>query len=264
MVDATDDAGVRYTLDGEVARITIVRPAVKNALDRPAWAALGAAVRAAAASPARVVVLTGEGGAFCAGGDLSSIEARLALPADVRQAQLTEDAQVIAGLLALGRPTVALIDGPAMGAGLALALACDVRLASDRSLFSAAFRKVGLAGDFGISWLLPRAVGRGRALDLFYTGELLDAASAHAAGLVERVYPAARFAADSAAYVALLASGPAALPILRRVVDEVAGLSLDDALPREAAGQAEASRTADAREGARAFLEKRPTRFAGK
>jgi 2-(1,2-epoxy-1,2-dihydrophenyl)acetyl-CoA isomerase len=257
------DDGVRLRREGDAAYITLDRPAVKNALDRTTWAALGRAVAAAQASPARVVVIGGAGGVFSAGGDLKSMPERLALPYDERRAQLTADAQVIRAIVGLGRPTVALIDGPAMGAGLAIALACDVRLASARSRVSCAFRKIGLAGDFGVSWLLPRLVGRGRALDLLYTGDALSAEEARQIGLIQRVYPDAEFVARAAEYVRDLAEGPRALTLIRRVVDEVAGKSLEDALPIEAAAQAEASQTADAHEGAGAFLEKRPPKFVG-
>ena len=242
----TED-GVGFLEQAGVARITLSRPEVKNALDRSTWAAFARAVAAAKKSAARVIVVEGAGGAFSAGGDLKSIEERLVLPSEARRAQLTADAQGIRELVEIGRPTLALIDGPAMGAGLAIALACDLRLASARSRLSCAFRKVGLAADFGVSWLLPRLVGRGRALDLLYSGELLSADAAKAYGLVERVYSDERWKEDSEAYVQALATGPAALRIIRRVVDEVGMRSLAESIEIEAGGQAEASRTKDAR-----------------
>jgi 2-(1,2-epoxy-1,2-dihydrophenyl)acetyl-CoA isomerase len=256
--------GVGFRLDAGVARITLDRPAVKNALDRSTWAALKQAVEAARASDARVVVVEGANGAFSAGGDLKSMAERLALAHDIRRSQLASDAQVIKALVELGRPTVALIDGPAMGAGLAIALACDVRLASRRSKLSLAFRKVGLAADFGVSWTLPRLVGRGRALDLLYTGEMLDADAAMTRGIVERVFADEEWKEKCEAYVRALADGPAALDIIRRVVDEVRDLPLGEAIEHEAHGQATASKTNDASEGALAFNEKRPPRFQGR
>ena len=255
---------MRLAIDDGVARITIDRPGVRNALDRPAWAALAAAVAGARGSAARVVVVTGANGSFCAGGDLSSIETRLALPASERQAQLLQDAEAISSLLDMGKPTLALVDGAAMGAGLALALACDVRIASARSRFSAAFRKVGLAGDFGISGLLPRQVGRGRALDLMYWGDTLTAEEARRDGLVERVLPDGEFADASSLLVRQLADGPASLSLIRDAIDASSPLALSDSLQVEASAQAEASRSEDAREGARAFLEKRAPRFSGR
>ena len=255
------DGGVGLAIAGDVARITIDRPKLRNALDPAAWAALRAAVDGACAASVAVIVVTGANGVFCAGGDLSTIEARLAMPEDERRQQLADDAQAIVALLAAERPTVALIDGAAMGAGLALALACDVRVASARSRFSAAFRNVGVAGDFGISWLLPRQVGRGRALDLLYTGEVFDAGDAQRIGLVERVIADDAFEQESARYVQHLAQGPASLALIRASVDAAAETTLAEAIPLEAAAQAKASRTADAREGARAFLEKRAPVF---
>jgi enoyl-CoA hydratase/carnithine racemase len=254
---------IRYALDGAVARITLDRATTKNALDRSGWAELRAAIAQAKASIARVVVVSGANQAFCAGGDLKSIEERLALSRAERTAQLTEDAGAIHALVEMDRPTVAVIDGPAMGAGLALALACDVRLASRRSQLACAFRKVGLAADFGLSWLLPRLVGHGAALDLLYTGEALTADEALRRGIVERVYDDAELAAASEQYISALATGPASLSIMRRVMSEVADKSLAEAISLEAAGQADASRTQDASEGARAFLEKRPPKFTG-
>lgn len=255
------DGGIGLAIAGDVARITIDRPKLRNALDPGAWAALRAAVDGACAASAAVIVIAGANGVFCSGGDLSTIEARLAMPEDEREHQLTDDAQAIVALLGAGRPTVALIDGPAMGAGLALALACDVRVASMRSRFSAAFRNVGLAGDFGISWLLPRQVGRGRALDLLYTGEVFGAGDAQRIGLVERVIADDAFEAESARYVQHLADGPASLALIRASVDAAATITLAEAVPIEARVQARASRSDDAREGARAFLEKRAPRF---
>ncbi len=255
--------GVTCRIADGVARITLDRPEVKNAFDRTTWAALGRAVAEARASSARVVVVAGAGGAFSAGGDLKSMGERLLTPWDERKRQLEGDAQAIRALVEMGRPTVALIDGPAMGAALGVALACDVRLASARSRVSCAFRKVGVAADFGVSWLLPRVVGRARALDLLYSGDALSADEARALGIVQRVYADDRFAAESEAYVRALAEGPASLALIRGVVDEVAGLPLGDALPIEAAAQATASKTKDAAEGVLAFNEKRSPRFSG-
>jgi 2-(1,2-epoxy-1,2-dihydrophenyl)acetyl-CoA isomerase len=255
--------GVHLRVDAAIALITLDRPGAKNALDRTTWAQLRAAIAEAAAAPVRVVALAGAGGSFSAGGDLKSIEERLALSADERRAQLIEDAAAIRALVEIPHPTVALLDGPAMGAGLALALACDVRLASQRSTLSCAFRKVGLATDFGLAWLLPRLIGRGRALDLLYSGDTLPAEQALQRGLLDRVYADDRFTEESGAYLRALAEGPASLPIIRRIVDEVATRTLDEAIGIEAGGQAEASRTRDAHEGARAFLERRAPRFRG-
>lgn len=201
---------------------------------------------------------------FSAGGDLKTMGERIALPEDERRAQLTEDARAIRALVELDRPTVALIDGPALGSGLAIALACDVRLASARSRLGCAFRKVGIAGDFGISWLLPRAIGRGRALDLLYTGEVVGAARAYALGLIEHVFPDDAFVTDAARYLRALAEGPASLALIRGAIDGCANRPLGEALAIEAGFQAKASRTSDAQEGVRAFLEKRPPKFDGR
>src|SRR5262249_44369128 len=159
---------------------------------------------------------------------------------------------------------VAMIDGPAMGAGLSLALACDVRIAAAEARFGASFHKVGLTGDFGLLWLLPRVVGPTRAMDLLLSAQPIDAARAEAIGLVSRVVPRERLADETRAYVRQIVAGPPiAMGLTKRGVYFGLEHGLSDMLAWEAEAQARCGKTADAREGVAAFMEKRPPRFTG-
>jgi len=256
---------VRYEVRERVAVVTLDRPAVKNALGPDEWARLDElAARAEADDAVRALLVRGAGGVFSAGGDLRTMPERLALEHHVRRARLLADAQVVRRLRAMGKPIVAEIAGACVGAGLSLALACDVRLAATTAKLGATFHKIGLTGDFGMLWLLPRAVGPTRALDLLYSAELVDGARAEAIGLVSRAVAPERLEADAWSYAQRLADGPpAALAATKRGLALALERDLAEILAWEADAQATCSRTADAREGVAAFLEKRAPIFRG-
>jgi len=256
---------VRYEVAERIATITIDRPEVKNALGPDEWRALSARVDDAAADgDVRVVVITGAGGTFSAGGDLKTMPERLAEPRDVRTANLTVLAQIVPKLRALPKPVIAMIDGACVGAGLSLALACDLRIASARAKLGAAFHRVGLTGDFGILWLLPRIVGPTHAMDLLMRAEVVDAARAEAIGLVTRVVDPERLADETYDYARRLADGP---PVAQGFTKQGLHRALEADLPSmiawEAEAQATCSHTADAYEGVHAFLERRKPVFRG-
>jgi enoyl-CoA hydratase/carnithine racemase len=257
---------VRYEVRERVATVTLDGPASKNALGPSEWSALSSAITRAGDDPeVRVVVLTGAGGVFSAGGDVRTMPERLALAWDKRRDDLLADAQLVVQCRALAKPILAMIDGPAVGAGLSLALACDVCIASERARFGAVFHRVGLTGDFGLTWLLPRVVGPARALDLVMSAELIDAARAERIGLVARVVPPERLVDETYAYARRLAEGPPiAIALTKRALHEALERSLTEALRFEADAQATCSKTADAAEGVRAFLEKRKPSFRGR
>jgi len=257
---------IDYQVRDRVATLTLNRPEVKNALGPAEWQSLDTLARRAADDPAvRVLVVTGAGGVFSAGGDLKSMPERLALPKHVRRAQLLSDAQVIRRLRELPKVVIAMIEGPAVGAGLSLALACDVRIAAANARMGAAFHKVGLTGDFGLLWLLPRVVGPARAMDLLLTAEIVDAERALALGLVTRVAPTEKLVEETYAYAARVADGPPiATAFTKRGLHSGFERSLAEMLAWEADAQAACSRTDDAREGVTAFLERRPPRFEGR
>jgi 2-(1,2-epoxy-1,2-dihydrophenyl)acetyl-CoA isomerase len=257
---------IRYDLDQRIATLTVDRPEVKNALGPAEWQGLREAIERAGADPAvRAIVVTGAGGTFSAGGDLKTMPERLALPRHVRRANLLADMQVINAFRATPKPIIAMIDGAAVGAGLSLALACDVRIAASTAKLGATFHKIGLTGDFGILWLLPRAVGPTRAMDLLMSSEIIDGTRAGELGLVSRVVAPEQLRDETLAYARRLADGPPiAMAFTKRGLQLALESDLDTLLAFEADAQAACSKTDDVLEGLRAFREKRAPRFDGK
>ncbi|HTS14615.1 MAG TPA: enoyl-CoA hydratase-related protein [Candidatus Sulfotelmatobacter sp.] len=243
-----------------VLTLTLDRPDALNALDAGLKAALLAALKTAARDRSvRAVVLTGAGRAFCAGQDLR--ETGLTGAAIGREVRERYNPLILA-LARLEKPVLAAVNGVAAGAGLSLALACDIRMAADTATFSCAFGRVGLVPDSGLSWFLPRLVGLGRALEMALTTEMLDAATAARIGLVGRVVPAADLASEAAALAGRLAAGaPLAMGLTKRALLGAQSLDLEAALEVEAQLQTAAGRSPDHAEGIAAFTEKRPARF---
>lgn len=252
-------------LEGRLAVLTLNRPEVKNALGPAEWQQLSVYLREIAADPrVRVVLLTGAGDAFCAGGDLRTMPERLAWPVATRHAQLHHDSQVIAQLYELEHLVVAQITGPCLGAGLSLALACDLRLAATTASFGAVFHRVGLTGDFGLLWLLPRVVGPARAAQLLYEAEVFDGARAAELDLVHHCVAPEELAAMTMRLCERLCKGaPLAQAMTKRGLRRSAELDLDAMLEWEAQAQSILSKTDDAREGVSAFLQKRKPQFHG-
>ena len=213
----------------------------------------------------RAVVLTGAGGNFCSGLDLSTAGPLLADPERLRGQLRGTFHGLIRAVRALEVPSIAAIDGPAAGFGFDLALVFDIRLASDRASFAEIFVRRGLMPDGGSTYHLPRLIGAGRALELMYTGDLIDAAEALRIGLVNRVLPGPELEGATRALAARLAAGPPlALRAIKQAVYRGLDGDLDAALEREEDGQMELLKSADVREGVAAFLEKRPPEFSGK
>jgi 2-(1,2-epoxy-1,2-dihydrophenyl)acetyl-CoA isomerase len=254
---------LRYAVEAGVATITLDRPDARNALDAALKRELLAAIRAAGRDRAvRAVVLTGAGPAFCAGQDLreSSGPDAPALSTVLRE---TYNPLILA-MRRLDTPIVAAVNGVAAGAGMALALACDLRIAADTASFVLAFGRVGLVPDSGTTWFLPRLVGAARAAELALIGDPISAADAERWGLVNRVVPAEALAAEAREVAARLAAGaPRANALTKRALNRSLESGLEAQLDDEAAYQGIAGRTADHREGVVAFLEKRPPRFTG-
>jgi 2-(1,2-epoxy-1,2-dihydrophenyl)acetyl-CoA isomerase len=257
---------IRCAIEERVATITIDRPEVRNALGPAEWQAIARAVTEARANDqVRVLVVTGAGGCFSAGGDVKTMPERLSQPPAERRARLYDDAQVIRALRELPKPVVAAIDGACVGAGLSLALACDLRIASTRAKLGAVFHGIGLTGDFGLTWLLPRVVGPARALELVMTAEIVGAERAAAIGLVSRLVEPERLEAEARALALKLAAGPPVAQALSKAgLQRALECDLGAQLEWEAQAQAICSRTDDAREGLAALAEKRPPRFTGK
>ena len=210
---------------------------------------------------ARVVIVTGSGGHFCAGGDLRSMREKRLSAAEGR-ARVEELNRMVKRLVDFPRPTIAMVDGVAVGAGANLALCCDLIVASDRAQFGELFWKVGLIPDGGGTWLLSRAVGLARAKELMFTADLIGAAEASRIGLVNRVVPAAELATTTRALAERIAAGPpAVLTMVKQLVNRAAASDLASALELEAFAQGQALAGPDHQEGLRAFFDKRPPRF---
>jgi len=257
----------RYEEDGPVARITLDRPEVLNALTFEVYRELTDTFRALAGrKPVRVAVITGRGRAFCTGGDVKEIIGELLKYDRLRLEAFTRlTCDLIRAMRGLPQPIVASLNGPAAGAGAAIALAADFRVAADTARIAFLFVKVGLSGaDMGAAHLLPRLVGLGRATELLMTGEFVEAAEALRIGLYHRVAPPDRLEAETAELAGRLARGPAAgLAATKDALDREVSMSLETALDHEAAVQAALMEGPDFREGFAAFMARRPPRFDG-
>jgi 2-(1,2-epoxy-1,2-dihydrophenyl)acetyl-CoA isomerase len=251
---------VQTTRDGAVATVTLARPEKLNALDRATrWELIGALRDVATDAGVRAVVLTGTGRAFCVGQDLAAVE-ELEHADETVAGSYNPIAQTIADM---PKPVIAAINGAAVGAGLGLALACDLRLAAETASFSCAFGKVGLVPDTGVSWHLVRELGYARAFALASLGRTFSAEQAKDYGLVNRVLPAEGLAASAAELAGLMAAGPAhALALTKRQFRAVGEISFEAVLAMEARHQGDAAAHPDHIEGRTAFAEKRPPRWA--
>jgi 2-(1,2-epoxy-1,2-dihydrophenyl)acetyl-CoA isomerase len=246
-----------------VVTVTIARPERKNALDMPLFGALRDAFRELGdEAGARVVVLTGEGDAFCSGADIGTVRTGETQPVLVL---LREIHDMVLALHQISKPVIAKVNGVAAGAGLSLALGCDLIVASDRARFSAIFTRRGLSPDCGGSWLLPRLVGLHRAKELALLADMYSAAEAERMGLVNRVVPHAELDAFVADWAERLAAGPPlALSMSKRLIDGGLNASLLEALENEAMAAAVNNATDDMKEAFRAFREKRDPHFRGR
>ena len=254
------------TIEDGVATLTFNRPERMNALSTPIMQGLLDGLPRLAGDPAvRVVVLTGAGRAFCAGGDVKSMaEGGDSRSAAEATAHLRARMEVSRILHELPKPTIAMINGPAAGAGLALALACDLRIAGASARLVTAFVKVGFSGDFGGSYFLTRLVGTSKARELYFTGRPVDAEEALSLGLVNRVVPDDQLADTTIELARSLAQGPQiALRLMKQNMNFAESGALADLLDMEAANQVQTGRTEDHREAARAFVEKRAPVFVG-
>jgi enoyl-CoA hydratase len=253
---------ITLAIADRIATLTVNRPDKLNALNDRVIEELGDAIDAVRSNPdAGGVILTGAGRAFVAGADISQLEAHGAMSAKA----LAERGQdVFRRFESSPKPTIAALNGFALGGGCELAMACHLRIASDAAKFGQPEVKLGLLPGYGGTQRLARLVGKGRALQLLLTGDMIDAAEAHRIGLVNRVVPGAELMAAATTMLhAILANGPLAVAQCIEVVNRGADASLDDALALEATAFGLLAATDDKREGTRAFLEKRPPKFRG-
>ncbi len=266
------------THEGAVATLTMNRPETRNAISGEMQAALTEAVGRLAADPAvRVVVLTGAGGAFCAGGDVKGFAARAqgdgggeranapAAGFEQRVAGLRGSMDVVRQLREMHKPTLAVIPGPAAGAGLSLALACDLRIAADGAKLTTAFSKVGLAGDYGGSYFLYHLVGAAKARELYFTADVITGAEAERLGIVNKAVPAAELETVAGEWARRLAGLPTlAIGYMKRNLNAAEHATLGEVLDLEATHMIRTFATDDHRAAAKAFVEKRAPVFEGR
>ena len=257
-----------YETKDHVATLTLNRPERLNALGGTLREDLtDALTHATDDSDVRVIVITGAGKGFCAGGDVKAMQdANVAgrtrpliervAPSRDRTVLLMRDSP---------KPLIAAVNGAAAGAGMNLALACDIRLASSAAKFSQAFVRRGLHPDWGGTYFLPRVVGMAKAAELIFTGEMIDAAEAHRLGIVSAVYPPEELMARARELADKIAAGPPiAIRLARRALFHNQETDLRGALEFETFAQNVCQETEDSREGIRAFVEKRAPRFQGR
>lgn len=259
---------ITYERDGGVGWITLTRPDRLNALTSVMSDELCDVLEEIRGDEdVRAVVLTGAGRGFCAGQDLTEFRDAYASGdrPDIEQHLAETYHRLIPLIVETPKPVIAGVNGVAAGAGLSLAIACDVRIASEDARLTQAFVKIGLIPDSGGTYLLPRVVGYAKALELSIGGDMLDADEAHRINLVNRVVPADSFADELREYAERLAAMPTlAIAETKRLLRDALTLELHDALQREGEAQARMAETEDHLEGVMAFAEKRDPTFRGR
>ena len=258
------------TSEGGITTLTMNRPEARNAMSGDMMKALHEAVPRLAQDPdVRLVVLTGAGGAFCAGGDVKSFASQASkggspMSPEMRVQGLRIGMELSKLLHEMAKPTLAIIPGPAAGAGLSLALACDMRIAADTAKLTTAFSKVGLSGDYGGSYFLTYLVGAAKARELYFTGEVIMAPEAQALGIINRVVPAAELAEAAKAYAQQIAALPTiALGYMKKNLNAALHGSLSDVLDLEATHMISSFATDDHKNAALAFVSKEKPVFSG-
>jgi 2-(1,2-epoxy-1,2-dihydrophenyl)acetyl-CoA isomerase len=259
---------LRLERDGALAVITLDRPEVLNAFDEALTSALTIAVDEVAADAAvRAVVITGAGRGFSAGQDLRDRFLKIVAGEDLELGNELRRRYhpLIAALRKMRKPVIAAVNGVVAGAGLGIAVACDVRVASSSAVFRAAWSRIGLVPDAGSAYFLPRIVGSGRATDMILTGEPVNADEALRIGLVTRVWPDAGFADGWRTYARALADGATeAYALSKEGLSAAWDRDFASFLELESSLQDRAGRTRDYAEGVRAFTTKTPAKFEGK
>ena len=254
-------------LEDGLLTLTLNRPERRNALDTAMLESLVDATRRAATNPAvSAVMLTGAGGTFCVGGDVKAMAARgnETMLTDDRIADLRDKMEAARLLHEMRKPTIAAIEGAAAGAGLSLALACDLRIANRSAKLTTAFAKVALSGDFGGTYFLTKLLGAAKARELYLLSPVLTAQEALALGMVTRVVPDAEVGAAAHELAMSLAQGPSVtLGYIKRNINNAEHLSLEACFDAEAMHHSRSGDTADHKEAAKAFVEKRKPAFQG-
>src|ERR1700759_1027941 len=272
--ETTIDTGTNELLcviRDRVAIITLDRPEAKNAMSDNLTPALRTMIRTCGENrDVGALLITGAGTAFCSGGDVKGMGAnrdkkKQEMSYDEKVADLQERQRLLTGALAsVRKPTIAALPGPAVGAGLAVAMACDIRIAAQSAFVSTGYLRVALSGDYGIAWLLTRLVGTARARELMFTADKVDAARCEAIGLVNRVVPDDKLQEEAFAMARSMAEGPTlALRYMKDNLDEALQFDFATARDHEAERLTRLTMTADHKEAVQAFIEKRKPVFKG-
>lgn len=273
------DSVILTSLDDGILTISLNNPSVRNALSQPMGAQLQRELRDAANDPGvRVVILTGVGEAFCAGADVSKLG--VLDPSDRVMAKYPDDpimqgfeqrslrirgnADTATLLHAMGKPTIAMVRGPAAGAGMSMAIACDFRIASETAFFTTAFSRIGASGDLGCAYYLMQLVGPTKARELLMLSDKVDAAEALRIGLVSKVVADADLLAETMTFARRLADGPpVAIRYIKSNLIAAEGINMDAYLEQEARNMLRCFQTDDSKEAIAAFKDKRPPVFKG-
>ena len=261
----TDIPFLLVTDSGPVRWLTLNQPARKNAIPADGWGQLADALEGFAASSQRVVVIRGAGEDFCSGADLNLDELDGMRSPAIGRTYMRDPGRAATALHRLAKPSIAAVDGVAVGAGMNLALGCDIVVATPRARFSEAFVKRGLTVDFGGTWLLPRIVGMARARELALTGRMVSADEAETMGLVGRVVPPEHLTeVVTGIAVELVAGAPLAQSFIKKGLSRSIDMTFEQAIAYEEQAQAALLASDDLREGVAAFRERRQPRFEGR
>lgn len=259
---------IDYQLDGSVAVITMNRPDALNALSLQLTIDLGAAIERAKMDGARAAILTGNGRAFCSGGDLREMQSMWEREGRIEaflEEPLGKLHEVITAIREAPIPFIAAVNGVCAGAGVNFALACDIVIAANDAAFREAFVRIGLSPDCGGTFFLPRAVGEKVATELFMTGDAVDAERALSIGMINKVVASGELISEAVSLAQRLASGPtASLARIKRMMNASFSNDLKSQLALEHECQIESGKSDDFREGVAAFFEKRTANFRGK
>jgi len=273
MSDERGSEDLRVRRESGVAILTMNRPERRNAMSGPMLSAMAAALRNAENDPeVRCVVLTGAGGAFCAGGDVKGMNEQhdgrggrpSTLDENIARQRLVQRATA-GKLYQMPKPTIASLPGAAAGAGLSLALACDLRIASENAVMLTAFARVGFSGDYGGSFFLTQLVGSAKARELYYLSERVDAKEAERLGLIHQVVPEAALEEKTLELALRLASGPSvAYRYMKENLNRAVGGEMGECLDLEATHHVHTGLTEDHKSAVKAFVEKRTPEFKGR
>ena len=256
-------------IEDGVGVVTFNRPEARNALSDILTPALRRTIpELASMSEVGCILLTGAGNAFCAGGDVKSMNAGPPIEQTTEQKIATlrhKQATLTAMLYELEKPVIAALPGPAAGAGMSIALSCDIRIAAESAFITSAFRNIGLSGDYGGSWFLTQLVGTAKARELYYTAERVSAQECERLGIVNRVVPDDKLEEEAMALAKRIASGPPiAIRYMKENMNRAVTQDLRTCLDMEADRLVRVSQTEDFREAVKAFVEKRPPTFRGR